>query len=77
MSYHVHHFQTGDIIEADPVNEMDAQIKKNSDEKLDTSKVGVANGAASLDNNGKVPSSQLPQTVEVTDDDNGNVTLSF
>lgn len=29
MSYQVHNFQTGEIIEAAPVNEMDAQIQKN------------------------------------------------
>ena len=80
MSYQVHNFQTGEIIEAAPVNEMDQQILQNIQDignKLDSEKVGAANGAASLDEHGKVPSSQLPQTVEVTDDNNGNVTLSF
>lgn len=75
MSYNVHNFQNGEIIEAAPVNEMDYQIKKNSDEKLDASVVGTANGVASLDGTGKVPSSQLP--LSVTDDNNGNVTMTF
>ena len=75
MSYNVHNFQNGEIIEAAPVNEMDYQIKKNSDEKLDASAVGTANGVASLDGTGKVPSSQLP--LSVTDDNNGNVTMTF
>lgn len=75
MSYNVHNFQNGEIIEAAPVNEMDYQIKKNSDEKLDASVVGTANGVASLDGTGKVPSSQLP--LSVTDDNNGNVTMLF
>ena len=80
MSYQVHNFQTGDVVEAGPVNEMDNQILLNSQDivkKLDTDKVGVANGAASLNAHGKVPNSQLPPTVEVTDDNNGNVTLNF
>ena len=34
------------------------------DDKLDASKVGVANGVASLDANGLVPSSQLPSYVD-------------
>ena len=75
MSYNVHNFQNGEIIEAAPVNAMDYQIKKNSDEKLDASVVGTANGVASLDGTGKVPSSQLP--LSVTDDNNGNVTMTF
>lgn len=75
MSYNVHNFQNGEIIEAAPVNEMDYQIKKNSDEKLDATAVGAANGVASLDGTGKVPSSQLP--LSVTDDNNGNVTMLF
>ena len=60
MSYQVHNFQTGEIIEAAPINEMDEQIRKNSEEKIDVSKIGVANGVAGLDNSGKVPLSQLP-----------------
>lgn len=34
------------------------------DAKLDASKVGVANGVASLDENGKVPAAQLPSYVD-------------
>lgn len=80
MSYHVHNFKTGEIIEAAPVNEMDDQIQKNEQDisgKLDSDKVGVAGGVASLDNSGKVPSDQLPQTISVEDDGNGNVTLNL
>ena len=60
MSYNVHNFQTGQVIEAAPINEMDQQIKNNADMKLDADKVGAADGVASLDSNGKVPESQLP-----------------
>lgn len=77
MSYQVHNFQTGEIIEAAPVNEMDYQIKKNSDEKLDTSVVGAANGVASLDGTGKVPVGQLPTNVSVSDDSDGSVTFNY
>ena len=78
MSYQVHNFQTGDVIEAFPVNEMDAQILENSQQvalKINASEKGVINGVASLDGNGKVPSAQIPITV--TDDNNGNVTLTI
>lgn len=130
MSYQVHNFQTGDVIEAAPINEMDAQIqlneqnitsKLNADQGsnnagkfikvgndgmltpdnvdmsakadkvvggttgnfvsldangnildsghkhsdyIESSKKGVANGVAELDNNGKIPSSQLPGYVD-------------
>lgn len=33
---------------------------------IDPSNVGVANGIASLDENGKIPSSQLPESVNIT-----------
>ena len=78
MSYQVHNFQTGDIIEAAPVNEMDQQILQNVqniETKMDANKRGAANGVASLDENGKVPSAQMPITV--TDDNNGNVTMNI
>ena len=78
MSYQVHNFQTGDIIEAAPVNEMDQQILQNVqniETKMDANKRGAANGVASLDANGKVPSAQMPITV--TDDNNGNVTMNI
>ena len=78
MSYEVHNFRTGDIIEAQPVNEMDAQIAQNTQDiagKIDSSTKGVANGVAGLDDAGKVPRTQLP--ISVTDDNNGNVTLSY
>jgi hypothetical protein len=78
MSYEVHNFRTGDIIEAQPVNEMDAQIAQNAQDiasKIDSSTKGVANGVAELDGAGKVPRAQLP--IAVTDDNNGNVTLNF
>lgn len=39
-------------------------IYKRLDEKLDSNKVGTANGAASLDENGKVPTDQLPSYVD-------------
>ena len=80
MSYNVHNFQTGEIIEAQPINEMDAQILANINAiaaKISSSEKGVANGVASLDANGKVPSAQLPQNISVTDDSNGNVTFTF
>lgn len=32
MSYQVHNFQTGEVIEAAPVNEMDLQIQQNEQE---------------------------------------------
>lgn len=78
MSYEVHNFRTGDIIEAQPVNEMDAQIAQNAQDvagKIDNASKGAANGVASLDGSGKVPSEQLP--IAVTDDNNGNVTLTI
>ena len=31
MSYSLHNFQNGEIIEAPPINEMDAQIKTNEE----------------------------------------------
>ena len=78
MSYEVHNFRTGDIIEAQPVNEMDAQILQNTEDivrKINSTEKGAANGVAALDGNGKVPKAQLPITV--TDDNNGNVTLNI
>ena len=62
MSYQVHNFQTGEIIEAAPINEMDAQIRLNEQNielKLNSSQKGAANGVAELDENGHVPLSQL------------------
>lgn len=41
-----------------------SDIYKRLEEKLDSNKVGTANGAASLDENGKVPTSQLPSYVD-------------
>ena len=67
MSYQVHNFRTGDVIEAAPVNEMDAQIQLNEQNigtKVSISDVGVANGIAELDSSGKVPASQLPSYVD-------------
>lgn len=67
MSYQVHNFQTGDVIEAFPINEMDEQIQLNETniaQKIDISKKGAANGVAELDENGKVPTSQLPSYVD-------------
>ena len=78
MSYNVHNFRTGDVIEAQPVNEMDAQIAQNVSDiagKVNSSEKGQMNGVATLDSNAKVPRSQLPITV--TDDNNGNVTLTI
>lgn len=43
--------------------------------KLNVSEKGAANGVAGLDGAGKVPRAQLP--ISVTDDNNGNVTLSY
>lgn len=80
MSYNVHNFQTGEVIEAQPINEMDAQILANEQaigQRVQTSEKGAANGVASLDGNGKVPSAQLPLNISVTDDNNGNVTFTF
>lgn len=79
MSYNVHNFQTGEVIEAQPINEMDAQILANEQalgQRVQTSEKGAANGVASLDGSGKVPKAQLPQ-ISVTDDSNGNVTFTF
>ena len=78
MSYNVHNFRTGDTIEAPPINEMDAQILQNTQDiagKINSMEKGAMNGVASLDANAKVPSSQLP--ISVTDDKNGNVTLTI
>lgn len=80
MSYQVHNFQTGDVIEAFPVNEMDAQIQLNETniaQKIDISKKGTANGVAELDTNGKVPVAQLPSNVSMSDDNNGTVTVVY
>lgn len=41
-----------------------SDIYKRLEEKLDSNKVGTANGAASLDENGKVPTDQLPSYVD-------------
>jgi hypothetical protein len=75
MSYDLHNFKTGEVIEAWPVNEMDAQIKYNAENKVETSAVGAANGVASLDPQGKIPKAQIP--ISVTDDSNGNVTMTI
>ena len=75
MSYNLHNFRTGDVIEALPINEMDAQIKYNADNKVEQSAVGAAGGVASLDTQGKIPKAQIP--VSVTDDNNGNVTMTI
>lgn len=63
MSYSVHNFRTGDVIEAGPINEMDAQIQRNEQDvggKINSNEKGQMNGVASLDSNAKVPASQLP-----------------
>lgn len=62
MAYHVHNFQNGEVIEAAPINEMDAQIAANESSisgKIDISSKGIANGVASLDTNSHVPNNQL------------------
>lgn len=41
-------------------------VKTAIDSKISTSSVGIANGVAELDSNGKVPSSQLPSYVDDT-----------
>lgn len=41
------------------------QIGKNIAEKISEEEKGAANGVAALDSNGKVPSSQLPSTIDV------------
>lgn len=66
MSYQVHNFKTGEIIEAPPINEMDAQILYNSEHKCDVSEKGTANGIATLDSNGKVQLGQMPYLVATT-----------
>lgn len=52
-------------IDSEPTEESDNAVSSNAvyealAEKLDISKVGAANGVASLDSNGRVPYSQLP-----------------
>lgn len=76
VSYQVHNFQTGEIIEAPPINEMDRQIQVNSEavEEINDSK-GQANGFASLNGQGKVPANQIQ--ISITDDNAGNVTVNF
>ena len=67
MSYQVHNFVTGDVIEAAPINEMDQQILINETNiagKLSVSEKGAANGIAELDSSGKVKSAQLPSYVD-------------
>lgn len=65
MSYQVHNFQTWEIIEAAPMNEMDQQIRQNeSDISSIINAKGAASGFAELDENGKIPSSQLPSYVD-------------
>ncbi len=53
-----------------PTNEVIAAVidgvQDALDEKVDVDKVGATNGIASLDNNGKVPSSQLPNIIGTT-----------
>ena len=73
MSYNVHNFQTGEVIEAQQIQANEQAIGQ----RVQTSENGAANGVASLDGNGKVPSAQLPQNISVTDDNNGNVTFTF
>lgn len=76
MSYNVHNFQTGQIIEAAPVNEMDNQIQQNENSIQDIhDKRGAANGFASLNSERKVPANQIQLTF--TDDDSGNVAVDF
>ena len=76
MSYQVHNFQTGQIIEAAPVNQMDNQIQTNETEITNIkNKRGAANGYASLNEQSKVPASQIQ--LNFTDDDSGNVSVDF
>lgn len=76
VAYNVHNFQTGQIIEAAPINEMDNQIKKNSEDIQDINdRRGVANGFASLNAQGQVPASQIQ--IKFTDDNAGNVSVDF
>jgi len=57
----LNNYPTNDVIAAVIDGVQDAL-----DEKVDTSKVGTANGVASLDSSGKVPAAQLPATGTVT-----------
>ena len=41
------------------------QIGNNIADKINKTEKGAANGVASLGSNGKVPSSQLPSTIDV------------
>ena len=54
-------YPTNEVIEAVVEGVQDAL-----DEKVDTSKVGTANGVASLDSSGKVPTNQLPAYSAIT-----------
>lgn len=49
---------------ADGVNAQDAVTKSQLDTKVNSSLLGAANGVATLDGDGKVPSSQLPSYVD-------------
>lgn len=49
---------------ADGVDAQDAVTKSQLDTKVDSSLLGAANGVATLDGDGKVPSSQLPSYVD-------------
>ena len=78
MSYTVHNFRTGAVIEAQPANEMDLQIAQNVNDiagKINSSEKGQMNGVATLDGNAKIPKAQLP--IQVSDDSDGNVTLAI
>lgn len=61
FSRKLNNYPTNDVIVAVVEGIQDAL-----DEKVDTSSVGQANGVASLDANGIVPSNQLPATVNTT-----------
>lgn len=59
MSYNVHNFVNGQIIQAEPINEMDLQIQVNESDIGDIAE--QLESKADLVN-GKVPQSQLPET---------------
>lgn len=60
MSYQVHNFQTGDVIEAAPINEMDQQIQLNEQNiggKADKVASATSGNFAALDSNGNLTDS--------------------
>jgi len=67
FSRKLNNYPTNDVIEAVIEGVQDAL-----DEKVDNTSVGTANGVASLDSTGKVPSSQLPPETTYEFDSNYN-----